>query len=64
MTLLAATVVVAMSSTNGSLCAAGAPKAMGLVPSMGMAPRVGTMMTPLALLVTSPTTPRSTAMRA
>ncbi|CFW08862.1 Uncharacterised protein [Bordetella pertussis] len=64
MTLLAATVVVAMSSSNASLWAAGAPNAIGLVPSMGRAPWVGTMMSVVALLVTSATAPRCTARRA
>jgi hypothetical protein len=64
LTLFAATVLVAMSRRNGGLCPAGAAKAMGLVPSTGSAPKVGTTRTPRAELATRPTTPRSAARRA
>src|SRR5206468_9967432 len=60
-TLPAATVVVAMSSSNGALHFAGAAKASGFVPMTGSAPKVGTMVTPRVAEVTKPITPRSAA---
>ncbi len=63
-TFPAATVVVAMSSSNGALRFAGAANASGFVPMTGSAPNVGTMVTPRVAEVTMPITPRWAAMRA
>ena len=50
-----------MSSRNARLRAAGAQKAIGLVPSRAFRPRVGTTLTVRVPLVTRPTRPRSGA---
>src|SRR5258708_37874696 len=60
----AATVVVAMSSRNGSPGLPGAPNAIGSVPSRACAPLVGATWVPAAGVVTRPVRPASTALRA
>jgi hypothetical protein len=59
--LPAATVVVAMSSSNDAFFFAGAAKASGFVPMIGSAANVGTSVTPRVAEVTMPITPRSAA---
>ena len=56
-----ATVVVAMSRTNGVWRAAGAAKLRGLVPIMGFFAKVGTIATNGELVTASPIIPRSSA---
>ena len=62
--LPAATVVVAMSSRNGSPGLPGAAKAIGSVPRRACAPLVGETWMPLAEVVTMPISPASTAISA
>jgi len=57
LSLLLATLVVAMSSRNGALRLVGAANAIGLVPSTGTAARVGTIAIERVQLVTMPTKP-------
>jgi hypothetical protein len=64
LTLLAATVLVDMSRTKGRFRRAGAAKAMGLVGSIGTAPRAGSTATVRAEVVTIPIMPASAAMDA
>src|SRR5258707_6621341 len=60
--LPAATVVVAMSSRNGSPGFPGAAKAMGSVPKRARAPWGGATWNPLAARVTLPSAPASRAL--
>jgi hypothetical protein len=62
--LFTATVLVAMSSRKAVLRFVGAAKAMGFVPSTGMAARVGTTPMVRVALVTSPTRPSREAIPA
>jgi hypothetical protein len=56
-----ATVVVAMSSTNGACRAAGAARLSGLVPIIGFLAKVGTMATKGELVTAKPIMPRARA---
>jgi len=58
--LLPAMTVVAASNSSGASCPAGAAKAKGLVPIFGSAPKVGSVMTPVAV-VQMPIMPSSAA---